>query len=218
MNQLTSSEPSFTTLYSACSKFPDFQLLGRFLLLAFMAAHYGLFFALTIIIPYNGRFEIELKKISKMAKQIDKIIVTNRKARHDYEIINSMETGIVLKGTEVKSVRDGKVNITDTYARFRKGELWLIGLRISAYSNATVENHDPLRDRKLLVHKTELRKLFRQVEEKGVTLIPLKIYLNRHLVKVELGIARGKKQYDKRAAIAEREQKRELDRQKKINY
>jgi len=153
-----------------------------------------------------------------MAKQIDKIIVTNKKARHDYEIINSLEAGIVLKGTEVKSVREGKVNITDTYARFKKGELWLIGLRISEYKNSTIGNHDPLRDRKLLLHKQELRKLFRQVEEKGTTLIPLKIYLSRHLIKVELGIARGKKLYDKRAAIAERESKRELDRQKKIRY
>jgi SsrA-binding protein len=153
-----------------------------------------------------------------MAQKVDKIIVTNRKARHDYEILSSLEVGIVLQGTEVKSIRDGKVNITDTYARFRKGELWLIGLRISEYKNSTHSNHDPLRDRKLLLHKTELKKLFRKVEEKGLTLIPLKIYLNRHLVKIELGVVRGKKQYDKRAAIAERESKRELDRQKKIKF
>ncbi|MBN2425222.1 MAG: SsrA-binding protein SmpB [Calditrichaceae bacterium] len=147
-----------------------------------------------------------------------KIVASNRKARHDYEIINSMEAGMVLQGTEVKAVREGRVNLTDSYARFRKGELWLIGLHISPYTKSAVQNHDPLRDRKLLLHKQELKKLFRQVEEKGVTLIPLKVYLKRHLVKIEIGLGRGKRKYDKRAAIAERDSKRDLERLKKIKF
>ena len=153
-----------------------------------------------------------------MADNNIKIVASNRKARHDYEIINSMEAGMVLQGTEVKAVREGRVNLTDSYARFRKGELWLIGLHISPYTKSAVQNHDPLRDRKLLLHKQELKKLFRQVEEKGVTLIPLKVYLKRHLVKVEIGLGRGKRKYDKRAAIAERDSKRDLERLKKIKF
>lgn len=151
-----------------------------------------------------------------MAENKNKIAATNRKARHDYEIIGNIEAGIVLKGTEVKAVREGRINLTDAYARFKKGELWLIGMHISPYTKSAIENHDPLRDRKLLLHKRELKKLFRQTEEKGVTLVPLRVYFNRHLIKVDLGIARGKRKYDKRAAIAERDQKRELDRQKKM--
>jgi SsrA-binding protein len=147
-----------------------------------------------------------------------KIIVNNRKAGHDYEIISTIETGIALLGSEVKSLRNGKANLTDAYARIKSGELWLIGLHISAYEKATVSNHDPLRDRKLLVTKMELKKLHRQIEEKGVTLVPLKLYFKGHLVKVEIALARGKKKYDKRAAIAERDLKRDLDRSNKINY
>jgi SsrA-binding protein len=145
-------------------------------------------------------------------------IVNNRKARHDYEIISTIETGIVLLGTEVKSLRDGKANITDAYARIKNNELWLISLHISAYVKSVVTNHDPLRDRKLLVNKLELKKLRRQIEEKGVTLIPLKLYFKNHLVKVEIALARGKKKYDKRAAIAERDMKRDLERNNKIKY
>ena len=147
-----------------------------------------------------------------------KIIVNNRKARHDYEIINTIETGIVLLGSEVKSLRNGKANLTDAYARIKTGELWLIGMHISAYEKATDANHDPLRDRKLLVSKMELKKLNRQIEEKGVTLVPLKLYFKNHLVKVEIALARGKKKYDKRAAIAERDLKRDMERSNKINY
>jgi SsrA-binding protein len=145
-------------------------------------------------------------------------IVSNRKARHDYEIINTIETGIVLLGTEVKSLRDGKANLTDAYARLKNNELWLIGMHISAYTKSTVTNHDPLRDRKLLVSRLEIKKLRRQIEEKGVTLVPLKLYFKNHLVKVEIALARGKKKYDKRAAIAERDMKRDLDRSSKIKY
>lgn len=145
-----------------------------------------------------------------------RVITSNKKARHDYEIVSSLEAGIVLQGTEVKALREGRANITDAYARFVHGELWLIGLHISPYTKAAMENHDPLRDRKLLLNAQELRKLFRQVEEKGVTLVPLKLYFKNHLVKVELALARGKRKYDKREAIAERDMKRDLDRQHKI--
>lgn len=155
-------------------------------------------------------FDMQEKKI--------RMVTNNRKARHEYEIIDSYETGIVLKGTEVKAVREGRVNLSDAYARFRRGELWLIGMHISPYTKAAAENHEPLRDRKLLLHARELKKLFRQVEEKGVSLIPLKVYIKGHLVKVELGLGRGKRKYDKRAAITERDQKREMDRQRKIRY
>lgn len=145
-----------------------------------------------------------------------RVITSNKKARHDYEIVSSLEAGIVLQGTEVKALREGRANITDAYARFTHGELWLIGLHISPYTKAAMENHDPLRDRKLLLNAQELRKLFRQVEEKGVTLVPLKLYFKNHLVKVELALARGKRKHDKREAIAERDMKRDLDRQHKI--
>ncbi len=147
-----------------------------------------------------------------------KTIVNNRKARHEYEILDSLETGIVLVGTEVKSMREGKVNLTDAYARIKDGELWLIGMHISPYEKADVFNHDPLRDRKLLVNSQELKKLYRQTHEKGVTLIPMKLYFKKHLVKVELALARGKKKYDKRADIAERDAKRQMDRQLKQDY
>ncbi len=149
---------------------------------------------------------------------MSKTIVKNRKARHEYEIINTIETGIVLVGTEVKALRDGKANMTDAYARIKSNELWLMNLHISPYTKSAEVNHDPLRERKLLVSKLELKKLRRQIDEKGVTLVPLKLYFKGHLVKVDLAFARGKKKYDKRASIAERDMKRDLDRQNKINY
>ena len=144
-----------------------------------------------------------------------KIVSKNKKAFHDYEIIDSYEAGLVLLGTEVKAVRENKVSMVDAYARFRQNELWVIGLHISPFSKSDTVNHEPLRDRKLLLNKQELKKILRQVNEKGVTLIPLKVYLKRHLVKVEIGLARGKRKYDKRAAIADRDMKRELDRKQK---
>lgn len=149
---------------------------------------------------------------------MEKIITNNRKARYDYEIINSIEAGVVLLGTEVKSLRDGKANLTDCYARIRVNELWLIGLHISPYAKSSVTNHDPMRDRKLLVSRLELKKLRRQIEEKGITLVPVKLYFKNHLVKVAIALARGKKKYDKRDAIAERDMKRDLDRSSKLKY
>jgi len=148
-----------------------------------------------------------------------KNIVTNRKARHDYEITDSIEAGLVLQGSEVKSLRDGKANISDAYARFRQGELWLIGMHITPYKQATFEITEPLRDRKLLLHKLELKRLSRKIEEKGFTLIPLKLYFKNNIAKVELGLARGKRRYDKKADIAQRDAKRDMEReQKKFKY
>lgn len=153
-----------------------------------------------------------------MSDEKVKIISTNRKARFEYEIVDNYEAGLVLVGTEVKAVREGKVNLSDAYARFIKGELWLIGLHISPFSKSAIENHDPLRNRKLLLHQRELKKIHRQIQEKGLTVVPLKIIIKRHLVKIDLGIARGKRKYDKRQTIAERDQKRDMQRSQKIRY
>ncbi|HHL72965.1 MAG TPA: SsrA-binding protein SmpB [Bacteroidetes bacterium] len=145
----------------------------------------------------------------------EKIIAVNRKARHDYEVIDTFEAGIVLLGTEVKSLRAGKANLKDSYARIRNGELWLFGLHISPYSHGSYNNHIPERDRKLLLHKYEIRRLIGKVEEAGLTLVPLKLYFKNGKVKVQLGLARGRKQYDKRQVIAKREADRDLRRRLK---
>ncbi|MBN1780978.1 SsrA-binding protein SmpB [bacterium] len=141
-----------------------------------------------------------------------KIVAQNRKARHDYHILDSWEAGLVLQGTEVKSLRDGKANLKDSYARVENGEAFLYNCHISPYEKGTYANHDPERKRKLLLHQQEIRKLKGRVEEKGLTLVALKIYFKRGKAKVELGLARGKKLYDRRADIASRESKRDLDR------
>ncbi|NIM18765.1 MAG: SsrA-binding protein SmpB [Candidatus Latescibacteria bacterium] len=148
-----------------------------------------------------------------------KTIVTNRKARHEYKIVESFEAGIALMGTEVKSLREGKANLRDSYASVRDGELILHGLHISAYSHTSHMDLDPRRDRKLLVKKKEIKRLIGKVQEKGLTLIPLKIYFNdRGIAKVELALAKGKKEYDKRRAIAERDADRDLRRAMKEKY
>lgn len=143
---------------------------------------------------------------------VDKVISTNRKARHDYHIEDSFEAGIVLTGTEVKSVRNARVNLKDSYARIENGEIFLYNMHISPYEQGNRFNHDPLRVRKLLLHKMEISRLTGKVNEKGYALIPLKIYITRGLAKIELGLARGKKLYDKRRDIAERDSKREMER------
>ncbi len=143
---------------------------------------------------------------------VDKVISTNRKARHDYHIEDSFEAGIVLTGTEVKSVRNARVNLKDSYARIENGEIFLYNMHISPYEQGNRFNHDPLRVRKLLLHKMEISRLTGKVNEKGYALIPLKIYITRGLAKIELGLARGKKFYDKRRDIAERDSKREMER------
>lgn len=141
-----------------------------------------------------------------------KIVTTNRKARYNYSIGDTFEVGIALQGTEVKSLRAGKANLQDAYCRVERGEVFLYNAHISPYELGTHFNHEPLRVRKLLLHRREIRRLEKETQQKGATLIPLKIYFKNGRAKVEVGIARGKKQYDKRADIAERDSKRRLDR------
>ncbi len=140
------------------------------------------------------------------------LIAQNRKARHDYAVTETYEAGLVLTGTEIKSVRARRVQLKDGYAQFHDGELWLMNVHINEYDNGTVFNHDPLRNRKLLLHKKELKKLREALATKGVTLIPLKMYLKHGFAKVLLGLAKGKHEYDKRNDIRRREQERQIAR------
>lgn len=150
-----------------------------------------------------------MKKKKEKVKQDsnNKIITSNRKARFHYEIIDNYEAGIVLKGTEVKSLREGKVSLSDTYAKFLKGELYIVNMHISPYKQANRFNHDTTRSRKLLLHKRELKKLYSKIAEKGLTLVPLKLYFKGGLVKVELGLAKGKKQFEKDQSQKRRQEK-----------
>ena len=149
-----------------------------------------------------------------MAKaKADNLISDNRKARHDYHIHDTFEAGIVLTGTEIKSIRQGKLNLKDSFCRIDdRGELWLMGVHISSYEQGNRFNHDPERTRKLLMHKAEIAKLLGQVKEKGCSLVPLNFHFSRGLVKVTLGLVTGKKNYDKRQDIAERDAKRDISR------
>lgn len=143
----------------------------------------------------------------------DRLIASNKKAYHDYFVDETFETGIELTGTEVKSLRQNKANLRDSFATVRNGEVWLHGVHISAYSHGNRANVDPDRKRRLLLHKKEIRYLIGKTKERGFTLIPLKLYFSeRNMVKVELGLARGKKNYDKRDSIAARDQKRDVER------
>ncbi|WP_251547391.1 SsrA-binding protein SmpB [Limosilactobacillus caecicola] len=142
----------------------------------------------------------------------DNVVAQNKKARHDYSVMATYEAGIVLTGTEIKSVRARRINLKDGYAQFHNGELWLMNVHISEYSNGNIFNHDPLRNRKLLLHKKELKKLRGEMSVKGVTLIPLKVYLKHGFAKVLLGLAKGKHEYDKRNDIKKREQERQIER------
>lgn len=139
-------------------------------------------------------------------------VATNRKARHEYDILETFEAGIVLKGPEVKSLRDGRASFQDAYARLERGEVWLEGVHVSPYEQANRFNVDPVRPRKLLLHREEIRRLVGKVEEKGLTLIPLQIYFSRGHAKVTLALARGRKLHDKREALRRREQEREARR------
>jgi len=152
-----------------------------------------------------------------MAKDEIKVVAQNKKAWHDYFIEQTFEAGIVLSGTEVKSIRLGKVNLKDSYADIKDGEVFINNMHISPYEQGNIFNKDPLRERKLLLHKYEINKLLGFIQQKGLTLIPTKIYFKRGKVKVELAVARGKKLYDKRADIAEKDAKREIDRKMKEN-
>ncbi len=147
-----------------------------------------------------------------MAESERKIIASNRRARHDYEILDRFEAGIALRGPEVKSLRAGKANLSDAYAVVRGGEVFLLNLHISAYGPATRENTDPRRERKLLLHRSEIHKLSGRVAERGLTLVPLNLYFKEGRAKVELALARGKRTYDKRERIRRREDEREARR------
>lgn len=141
-----------------------------------------------------------------------KVITINRQAYHDYFVEQTIEAGISLVGTEIKSIREGRVNLRGSYAIARNGELWLENAHIAVYEHGNRYNHEPLRNRKLLLHKREIEQLQAKVATKGLTLIPLKLYLKHGRAKIELGLARGKKLYDKREAIAERDSRREMER------
>ena len=142
-----------------------------------------------------------------------KTIAQNRKARHDYIIEDTLEAGIALTGTEIKSIREGHVNLQDAYARIDRGEAWLVGAHVAPWSGGNRLNHEPRRDRKLLLHRTQIDQLVGRTRSKGLTLVPLTLYFNdRGRAKVELGLARGKKSYDHRRDIAERDARRDMDR------
>ncbi|HUV46300.1 MAG TPA: SsrA-binding protein SmpB [Dehalococcoidia bacterium] len=150
-----------------------------------------------------------------MAKDF-RTIAVNRKAYHDYHIQEMVEVGIVLKGSEIKSIREGKVNLRDAYARPENGELWLYNSHIASYDAASYNTHEPTRPRKLLLHKKEFDSLAGKVAQRGLTLVPLKLYIKHGVAKIELGVAKGKKIYDKREAIARREVGREIERALKL--
>lgn len=151
-----------------------------------------------------------------MAKATNKLIANNKKARHDYFIEDTYEAGIVLHGTEVKSLRQGKCSIKESFIRVENGEVIIYGMHISPYEKGNIFNKDPLRPKKLMMHKYEINRLVGKLKEKGLTLVPLQVYFKGSLVKVEVGLARGKKLYDKREDIAKRDQKREHEREFKI--
>jgi len=141
-----------------------------------------------------------------------KVIASNRKARYLYNILEKWEAGMVLLGSEVKSLRQGKVSFVDSFARIENGEAWLYNLHITPYDRATYQNHDPLRTRKLLFNHREIKKILASTQETGLTLVPLKIYLQGKYIKVEIGLAKGKKLYDKRDTIAQRDAKRKIEK------
>ena len=151
-----------------------------------------------------------------MAKESMKLVANNKKAYHDYFVDEKLEAGLVLHGTEVKSLRLGKCSIKEAFIRIENGEVWVYGMHISPYEMGNIFNKDPLRPKKLLLHKYEINKLLGKIKEKGVTLVPLQVYFKEGKVKVEIGLARGKKLYDKRADIAKKDMKREAEKEFKI--
>ncbi|MBC7242003.1 MAG: SsrA-binding protein SmpB [Anaerolineae bacterium] len=146
-------------------------------------------------------------------KEAIRVIATNRKAYHDYHLEQTFEAGIALTGSEIKSVRAGRVNLRDSFVLIRNGEAWLVDAHIAQYEQASRDNHEPKRDRKLLLHKQEIARLASRVQEKGYTIVPLRMYLKGNLAKVEIALARGKRLYDKREAIAQRDSEREMERE-----
>ena len=151
-----------------------------------------------------------------MAKTEKKLIANNKKAYHDYFILEKYEAGLVLHGTEVKSLRMGKCSIKEAFIRVEDGEMYIYGMHISPYEKGNIFNKDPLRVRKLLLHKSEINKLIGKTKEKGMAIVPLKVYFKGSLVKVEIGLAKGKKLYDKRQDIAKKDQRREAEREFKV--
>jgi SsrA-binding protein len=138
-----------------------------------------------------------------------KTLAVNRRARFDYEILDTLEAGIVLLGTEIKAVREGRGNISGSFARQENGEMWLFNAHIAQYSAGGIHTHDPARPRKLLLHKQQLVRLSKQVDERGLTIVPLRLYVKRHRAKLEIGVARGRRRHDKRRAIIDREREKE---------
>ena len=178
-------------------------------------------FAQFPVMRYNNGAAVLARKLLEPGTQIMtkkdqiKVVAQNKKARHDYFIEQTLEAGIVLSGTEVKSVRQGKSNLKESYTVIENGQAYILGMHISPYEQGNIFNKDPLRDRKLLLHKSEINKLTGFIQQKGLTIIPLQMYFKNGFVKVELGVARGKKLYDKREDIAERDVKREIERRLK---
>jgi SsrA-binding protein len=141
----------------------------------------------------------------------EKVVATNRKARHEYFILETYEAGIELKGSEIKSIRSGQISLAESYVRVENGQAWLIDAHVAPYIQANRFNHDPRRSRRLLLHASEIRGLFDTVRQKGVTIIPLRVYLKDGKAKLEIGVAKGKKLYDKRHELAERDARREME-------
>lgn len=165
--------------------------------------------------PYHTELTMAAKDSKKSAakdKPQEKLVADNRRARHEYEILDSLECGMVLTGSEVKSLRDGKISLEEAYARVTNGEVWLINADIAEYKQATLWNHPPRRPRKLLLHRAEVRKFADLAHEKGLTLAPLKVYFSNGRAKLLLGLCRGKQLHDKREALKKAETKREIDR------
>ena len=146
----------------------------------------------------------------------EQTVAQNRRARHEYHVEETLEAGLVLTGTEIKSIRAGRANLAEAYARVERGEAWLIGAHIAPYAQASRFNHEPTRTRKLLLHRDQIAELAGKTQTRGYTLVPLRLYLRDGLAKVELGLARGRKAHDKRRVIAERDARRELERETKI--
>jgi SsrA-binding protein len=159
-----------------------------------------------------GKAQSKTPPASKDGKPHFKTVSDNRRARHEYEVLEVFEAGIVLSGTEVKSIRQGRANLADSFARVEEGELWLYNCHISPYDYGNRFNHDPVRKRKLLMHHKQILKIKSRMQEKGLTIVPLKLFFKGNWAKMDLALARGKQLYDKRADIAKRETKRQLER------
>ena len=147
-----------------------------------------------------------------MRQMADKTVVTNRRVRREYFIEESFEAGLVLTGSEIKSIRAGRANLQDSYVSIRDGEAWLVNLHVSPYKQASIEKHEPKRDRKLLLHRRQIDRLLGKVQAKGYTIVPLRLYLKNNRAKVEIALAKGKKLYDKRADLAKRQAQRDMER------